>query len=48
MGSAGRCWQRITNEGYQDLLFLAICTPQFRREAYEDIDPNPMPPDRAS
>jgi mannose-6-phosphate isomerase-like protein (cupin superfamily) len=28
--------QRITNRGATDLLFLAVCTPRFRREAYED------------
>jgi hypothetical protein len=37
------CRQRITNVGNEDLIFLAICTPQFRDEAYEDIDPDPMP-----
>ena len=30
--------QRITNVGSGDLIFLAICTPRFRPEAYEDID----------
>ena len=38
------CRQRITNTGGGDLVFLAICTPRFRAEAYEDIDPAPMPP----
>jgi mannose-6-phosphate isomerase-like protein (cupin superfamily) len=37
------CPQRITNVGYEDLIFLAICTPRFRDEAYEDIDSDPMP-----
>lgn len=32
------CRQRITNSGPMDLIFLAICTPRFRPEAYEDID----------
>jgi mannose-6-phosphate isomerase-like protein (cupin superfamily) len=32
------CRQRITNVGTQDLIFLAICTPRFCWEAYEDID----------
>jgi mannose-6-phosphate isomerase-like protein (cupin superfamily) len=32
------CRQRITNVGDRDLTFLAICTPRFRPEAYEDID----------
>lgn len=30
--------QRIANRGDGDLVFLAICTPRFRPEAYEDID----------
>ena len=33
--------QRIRNTGTQDLVFLAICTPRFRWEAYEDIDNTP-------
>jgi mannose-6-phosphate isomerase-like protein (cupin superfamily) len=37
------CRQRITCLGNEDLIFLAICTPRFRTEAYEDIDPDPMP-----
>lgn len=41
------CRQRIANTGDDDLVFLAVCTPRFRQEAYEDIDPSPMPPDRA-
>ena len=32
------CRQRITNIGVNDLIFLAICTPRFRQEAYEDIE----------
>ena len=32
------CRQRITNVGAGDLIFLAICTPRFRPEAYEDVD----------
>jgi mannose-6-phosphate isomerase-like protein (cupin superfamily) len=36
------CRQRITNVGNEDLIFLAICTPRFRQDAYEDIDPNPF------
>ena len=31
------CPQRITNIGETDLVFLAICTPRFVDEAYEDI-----------
>ena len=42
------CRQRITNDGDEDLIFLAICTPRFRPQAYEDIDPVPMPGDSAS
>ena len=30
--------QRITNSGTDDLLFLAICSPRFTQDAYEDID----------
>ncbi len=32
------CRQRIANIGSEDLVFLAICTPRFVQEAYEDID----------
>jgi len=32
------CRQRIANVGDGDLVFLAICTPRFRAEAYEDIE----------
>lgn len=32
------CRQRITNIGDEDLVFLAICSPRFRPEAYEDIE----------
>lgn len=35
--------QRIHNDGEHDLVFLAICTPRFRWEAYEDIDSSPRP-----
>lgn len=31
--------QRITNTGPEDLLFLALCTPRFVWDAYEDIEP---------
>jgi mannose-6-phosphate isomerase-like protein (cupin superfamily) len=37
-----KCRQRITNLGERDLVFLAICTPRFRPEDYEDIDPAPL------
>jgi mannose-6-phosphate isomerase-like protein (cupin superfamily) len=30
--------QRITNIGDSDLIFLAICTPRFTKDAYEDIE----------
>jgi len=32
------CRQRIACLGDEDLVFLAICTPRFRQEAYEDVD----------
>jgi mannose-6-phosphate isomerase-like protein (cupin superfamily) len=32
------CRQRITNIGSGDLIFLAICTPRFFPDAYEDIE----------
>ena len=32
------CRQRITSGADEDLVFLAICTPRFRPEVYEDID----------
>jgi len=32
------CRQRITNVGEEDLLFLAICTPPFSQDIYEDIE----------
>ncbi len=35
------CPQRIANTGETDLIFLAVCTPRFRPEAYEDIDTEP-------
>jgi mannose-6-phosphate isomerase-like protein (cupin superfamily) len=35
------CRQRIANTGAHDLLFLATCTPRFRAENYQDIDPAP-------
>lgn len=30
--------QRITNTGKDDLIFLAICSPRFVQDAYEDIE----------
>jgi mannose-6-phosphate isomerase-like protein (cupin superfamily) len=32
------CRQRIGNIGQDDLIFLAICTPRFTNQAYEDIE----------
>jgi mannose-6-phosphate isomerase-like protein (cupin superfamily) len=32
------CRQRITNIGTDDLIFLAICTPRFSQDVYEDIE----------
>lgn len=32
------CRQCITNTGREDLIFLALCTPRFVPQAYEDID----------
>jgi mannose-6-phosphate isomerase-like protein (cupin superfamily) len=32
------CPQRITNIGATELIFLAICSPRFRQDAYEDIE----------
>jgi len=37
------CRQRITGLGDEDLVFLAICTPRFRPEAYEDMETEPAP-----
>ncbi|MGO1072430.1 cupin domain-containing protein [Lysobacter sp. CA199] len=33
--------QRIANLGDGDLVFLAICTPRFVPECYEDLDEDP-------
>ena len=30
--------QRITNSGHDDLIFLAVCTPRFVPEAYEEVE----------
>lgn len=35
---APMCRQRITNVGKTDLVFLAVCTPRFRPECYEDVE----------
>ena len=38
------CPQRISNTGSDDLVFLAICSPRYMAEAYEDIDDSPELP----
>lgn len=35
------CRQRITNIGSEDLIFLAICSPRFSNDVYEDIENTP-------
>ena len=32
------CLQRITNIGQDDLVFLAICSPRFSNDVYEEIE----------
>ncbi|HEV8107938.1 MAG TPA: hypothetical protein VGP97_10470 [Burkholderiales bacterium] len=32
------CRQRIANTGAGDLIFLAICTPRFIYDAYEELE----------
>ncbi len=32
------CAQKITNTGEEDLVFLALCTPRFEKQYYEDIE----------
>jgi mannose-6-phosphate isomerase-like protein (cupin superfamily) len=32
------CRQRITNTGLDDLIFLAVCTPRFTQDVYENIE----------
>jgi mannose-6-phosphate isomerase-like protein (cupin superfamily) len=32
------CPQRISNTGSEDLIFLAVCSPRFKPEAYQDIE----------
>jgi len=36
------CPQRILNPGETDLVFLAVCSPRFVPQAYEDIEPSHM------
>ena len=35
------CRQRIANIGSDDLIFLAICTPGFSNDVYEDVEESP-------
>ena len=35
------CAQRITNTGIEDLVFLALCTPRFSKDAYSDVEDSP-------
>ena len=37
-----QCRQRITNTGSEDLFFLAICSPRYTDEVYEDIEKDPI------
>lgn len=32
------CSQRITNSGDEDLIFLAVCTPRFTKNVYENME----------
>jgi len=32
------CRQRIANTGECDLLFLALCTPRYTDEAYQEVE----------
>lgn len=32
------CRQRIANTGGEELIFLALCTPRFRGEAYKNLE----------
>jgi mannose-6-phosphate isomerase-like protein (cupin superfamily) len=32
------CTQKITNTGEEDLVFLALCTPRFEKQFYQDIE----------
>jgi mannose-6-phosphate isomerase-like protein (cupin superfamily) len=35
--------QRIHNTGETDLVFLAVCTPRFHDDHYEDLEPSVAP-----
>jgi len=32
------CRQRITNIGQEDLIFLALCTPRYSSDCYQDVE----------
>ena len=34
-----QCHQRITNTGIEDLVFLAICSPRFSAQCYQESEP---------
>lgn len=36
-----QCPQRVTNITDEDLIFLAICTPRFLSENYQDVEKHP-------
>ncbi|MHC4628230.1 MAG: cupin domain-containing protein [Planctomycetota bacterium] len=36
------CRQRVTNIGSEDLIFLAICTPGYSNDVYEDVEESPI------
>ncbi len=36
------CRQRVACGPVEELVFLALCTPRFRPQAYEDVDPAPI------
>ena len=36
------CRQRITNTGPEDLVFLAVCTPRFVSDVYEEVETDPI------
>ena len=42
------CPQRISNTGSADLIFLAICTPRFVEDAYEEMAAHPSAIDSVS
>ncbi|WP_305910099.1 cupin domain-containing protein [Methylomarinum sp. Ch1-1] len=36
------CRQRISNTGAEDLIFLAICSPRFSKDVYQDLENEPV------